>query len=59
VAAIYAADKLAKVRVLNERGEHPDGERLAHYRQTLVELRAAEPTLPFLHELAEELDRLG
>jgi (p)ppGpp synthase/HD superfamily hydrolase len=59
VAAIYAADKLAKVRMLNERGEQPDGERLEHYRQTLVELRAAEPSLPFLSELAEELDRLA
>ena len=59
VAAIYAADKLAKVRMLNERGEHPDGERLEHYRQTLVELRAAEPSLPFLSELAEELERLA
>jgi (p)ppGpp synthase/HD superfamily hydrolase len=59
VAAIYAADKLAKVRILNERGEQPDGERLEHYRQTLVDLREAEPTLPFLSELAEELDRLG
>jgi (p)ppGpp synthase/HD superfamily hydrolase len=59
VAAIYAADKLAKVRMLNERGEQPERERLAHYRQTLVELGAAEPSLPFLSELAEELDRLG
>ena len=59
VAALYAADKLAKVRKLNERGEQADGERLEHYRQTLVDLRAAEPSLPFLSELAEELDRLA
>jgi len=59
VAAIYAADKLAKVRMMNERGEHPDGERLEHYRQTLVELRAAEPSLPFLPELAAELEEIG
>jgi GTP diphosphokinase / guanosine-3',5'-bis(diphosphate) 3'-diphosphatase len=59
VAAIYAADKLAKVRKLNERGEHPEQERLEHYRRTLVELRAAEPAPPFLSELAVELDRLG
>jgi (p)ppGpp synthase/HD superfamily hydrolase len=58
-AAIYAADKLAKVRMLNERGEHPGGERLEHYRRTLIELRAADPSLPFLSELAEQLDRLG
>jgi len=57
-AAIYAADKLAKVRMLNERGERPDGEQLEHYRRTLTELREAEPSLPFLSELAEELDRL-
>ena len=59
VAAIYAADKLAKVRRLNERGEQPEDERLEHYRQTLVDLRAAEPSLPFLSELAVELDRLA
>ncbi len=59
VAAIYAADKLAKVRRLNEHGEQPEEEGLEHYRQTLVELRAAEPSLPFLPELAVELDRLG
>jgi len=59
VAAIYAADKLAKVRLLNERGEQPEQERLEHYRRTLVELRAAQPSLPFLSELAEELDRPG
>ncbi len=59
VAAIYAADKLAKVRRLNETGEQPEGERLDHYRRTLVELRAAEPSLPFLSELADELDRLA
>jgi (p)ppGpp synthase/HD superfamily hydrolase len=59
VAAIYAADKLAKVRGLNERGEQPDGDRLEHYRQTLIDLREAEPSIPFLSELAEELDRLG
>jgi GTP pyrophosphokinase len=59
VAAIYAADKLAKVRKLNESGVQPEAERLEHYRQTLVELRAARPSLPFLPELADELDRLG
>jgi (p)ppGpp synthase/HD superfamily hydrolase len=59
VAAIYAADKLAKVRRLNEMGKQPEAERLEHYRRTLVELREAEPSLPFLSELAEELDRLG
>jgi len=59
VAAIYAADKLAKVRRLNETGERAEGERLEHYRQTLIDLRAAEPSLPFLPELAEELDRLA
>jgi GTP pyrophosphokinase len=58
VAAIYAADKLAKVRMLNEHGERPEGERLQHYRLTLVELRAARPSLPFLPELAEELERM-
>jgi (p)ppGpp synthase/HD superfamily hydrolase len=58
-AAIYAADKLAKVRMLNERGQHPEAERLEHYRQTLVDLRAARPTTPFLSDLADELERLG
>jgi (p)ppGpp synthase/HD superfamily hydrolase len=59
VAAIYAADKLVKVRALNANGERPRPDRLEHYRRTLVELSAAEPDLPFLTELAEELDRLG
>jgi (p)ppGpp synthase/HD superfamily hydrolase len=59
VAAIYAADKLAKVRRLNETGQQPESLRLEHYRRTVVELRAAQPSLPFLSELAEELDRLA
>lgn len=58
-AAIYAADKLAKVRSLNANGQQPDAERLEHYRRTLAELREADPSLPFLADLAGELDRLG
>jgi (p)ppGpp synthase/HD superfamily hydrolase len=57
-AAIYAADKLAKVRALNADGETPPAEKLDHYRRTHHELREAEPSLPFLADLAEELDRL-
>jgi guanosine-3',5'-bis(diphosphate) 3'-pyrophosphohydrolase len=54
-AAIYAADKLAKTRALiNGGGEVSDG-KLDHYRWTLAALRDAQPELPFLLELEENL----
>jgi guanosine-3',5'-bis(diphosphate) 3'-pyrophosphohydrolase len=58
VAAIYAADKLANARTLNEMSQDPDGAKLEHYRRTLDTLSAEHPYLPFLGPLREELGRL-
>ena len=58
VAAIYAADKLANTRALNEEGEEPDDAKLEHYCRTLDTLSAQQPHLPFLSDLREELVRL-
>jgi (p)ppGpp synthase/HD superfamily hydrolase len=57
-AAIFAADKLATVRALLERGESPPPEKLEHYRRSLWVLQARHPELPFLPELAADLQRL-
>ncbi len=57
-AAMYAADKLARVRSYLASGEGVDERRLAHYRDTLDEFAAGRPGLPFLAELGEELPRL-
>jgi len=54
-AAIYAADKLAKTRALLDGGGSVSEARLDHYRRTLVALREAQPELPFLPELEENL----
>jgi (p)ppGpp synthase/HD superfamily hydrolase len=58
VAAIYAADKLATTRWLDDHGERPDPRQLTHYRATLDELCRTNPDLPFLGELRRELDEL-
>ena len=50
-AAIYAADKLAKVRELDGGGEPLSDPQLEHYSQTLDELSDSHPDLPFLGEL--------
>lgn len=57
-AAIYLADKLARVRRYADAGGEVDPSRLRHYRQTLEQFTAADPELPFLAELREELARL-
>jgi (p)ppGpp synthase/HD superfamily hydrolase len=57
-AAIYAADKLARVRSYLESGEGVGEERLAHYRDTLDEFSEARPGLPFLADLRDELPAL-
>jgi guanosine-3',5'-bis(diphosphate) 3'-pyrophosphohydrolase len=54
-AAIYAADKLAKMPHLQADPESARDEQLAHYRQTLETLRAGHPDLPFLRDLEQEL----
>jgi len=58
VAAIYAADKLANTRTLNENEQDPDDAKLEHYRRTLDTLSAEHPDLPFLGPLREELAHL-
>jgi (p)ppGpp synthase/HD superfamily hydrolase len=58
-AAIYAADKLAKVRQIRADSSDPGERKLAHYRQTLETLEATHPDLPFLSELRAELEMLA
>jgi (p)ppGpp synthase/HD superfamily hydrolase len=50
-AAIYAADKLAKVQALERDGGPLAGRQLEHYWRTQTELADAHPELPFLGEL--------
>jgi guanosine-3',5'-bis(diphosphate) 3'-pyrophosphohydrolase len=57
VAAIYAADKLANARAVDDLGSLP-GEKLEHYLATLQVLCDSHPELPFLGELQAELERL-
>jgi (p)ppGpp synthase/HD superfamily hydrolase len=57
-AAIYAADKLAKMRGIRDDGDEVPDAKLEHYRQTLVVLRGAHPELPFLVDLEGELRSL-
>lgn len=57
-AAIYAADKLARVRGMRASGEPVDPRRLAHYRATFELFSAERPGLPFLDRLADELPEL-
>ncbi len=57
VSAIYAADKLANVRAIDDPGQVPQ-ERLDHYEKTLKALSETHPGLPFLGDLREELHDL-
>jgi len=57
-AAIYAADKLAKMPNLRADPDSVSERKLAHYRQTVETLRAGHPNLPFLGELQQELAAL-
>jgi (p)ppGpp synthase/HD superfamily hydrolase len=57
-AAIYAADKLARVRRYAEAAEPVAAHRLAHYRDTLRLYARARPELPFLEEIAAKLPTL-
>lgn len=54
-APIYAADKLAKTRVLMNGGGEVSDAQLDHYRRTLEALRESQPELPFLSELERNL----
>lgn len=58
-AAIYAADKLAKMPHLRADPDSASERQLAHYRQTAETLRAAHPDLPFLADLDEELQEVA
>jgi (p)ppGpp synthase/HD superfamily hydrolase len=57
-AAMYAADKLARVRRYHEAGEPVAPHRLDHYRETLRLYSGARPELPFLEEIAAKLPEL-
>lgn len=54
-AAIFAADKLAKVRELSAERSAGPPEKLDHYRACLEMLRSAHPDIPFLDRLDREL----
>jgi (p)ppGpp synthase/HD superfamily hydrolase len=58
VGAIYAADKLAKVRAYAAAGELPAPRKLRHYRRAVRTLGKAFPGLPFLEDLQAELEDL-
>lgn len=57
-AAIYAADKVARVQRMLETGEVPAAHRLQHYRDTLELFARLRPELPFLEQLARDLPLL-
>lgn len=58
VAAIYAADKLATTREIDDPDEVP-AEKLDHYLTTLRILCERHPDLPFIGELNDELTELA
>jgi (p)ppGpp synthase/HD superfamily hydrolase len=58
-AAIYAADKLAKMPHLRADPGSASERQLAHYQQTLETLSAGHPDLPFLGDLEQELAALA
>ena len=57
-AAIYAADKLAKMPHLRADPDSASERKLAHFQQTVETLRAGHPDLPFLDDLERELAAL-
>lgn len=57
-ASIYAADKLASVRMYRETDRPVRMDRLEHYWDTLELFLSRRPELPFLEELARELPEL-
>jgi (p)ppGpp synthase/HD superfamily hydrolase len=54
-AAVFAADKLAKVRELRDAGTRVEPRKLEHYALSLEMLGAAHPQVPFLGQLEREL----
>lgn len=57
-AAVFAADKLAKVRELAGEGSSVESHKLEHYARSLAMLGAAHPDVPFLDQLERELSTL-
>ncbi|MFN8113300.1 MAG: HD domain-containing protein [Solirubrobacterales bacterium] len=57
-ASIYLADKLARTRAIMAGDGLIDPDRLEHYWDTLELFAGRRPELPFLGELAEELQGL-
>jgi (p)ppGpp synthase/HD superfamily hydrolase len=57
-AAIYAADKLAKMPHLRTDPGSASERQLAHYQHTVKTLSAGHPDLPFLGDLEQELAAL-
>jgi (p)ppGpp synthase/HD superfamily hydrolase len=57
-AAIFAADKLAKVRELARTGERPATPKLDHYLESVRMLRQAHPHVPMLDDLEAALHGL-
>ena len=58
-AAIYAADKLAKMPHLRADPDLASERQLVHYQRTLETLQAGHPDLPFLGDLERELAALA
>jgi (p)ppGpp synthase/HD superfamily hydrolase len=58
VAAIFVADKLAKVRELQRGGEDPPARKVQHYRDTVQAVGESYPELPYLRKLDGELKDL-
>lgn len=54
-AAVFAADKLAKVRELSAEGAAIEPPKLEHYARSLDMVRSAHPEVPFLGDLEREL----
>jgi (p)ppGpp synthase/HD superfamily hydrolase len=57
-AAIFAADKLARVRALRSAGERPPAIKLHHYEQSLAMLERMSASDELVDELRYELERL-
>jgi (p)ppGpp synthase/HD superfamily hydrolase len=54
-AAVFAADKLARLRLLRQTGRAVPDEKLDHYFKSLVALAELDDTGPFVRAIADEL----
>jgi (p)ppGpp synthase/HD superfamily hydrolase len=54
-AAVFAADKLARLRLLRQTGRAVPDEKLDHYVKSLVTLAELDDTGPFVRAIADEL----